>query len=186
MNIIFNTSKSLNKATEGMKSIAHEKFSTLEKFLKEDEPVKITVESTKKDFVKVKAQVVLKDNCRLRSECEGNDFYVVINNLKDSLKEQIVRHKERHSRKEKTSKFRKEVTSSMLTAETEELLQEYLPKVVKTKYFVLEPITQVMAVNEMEKLGHEQFVFKNLDLDNKICMIYKRFDEDYSMIVIEN
>lgn len=186
MNIIFNTSKLLNRATEGMKSVAHEKFSTLEKFLKEDEPVKIAIESTKKDFIKVKVQVVLKDNCRLRAESEGNDFYIVINDLKDSLKEQVIRHKEKHSRKEKTSKFRKEVNSAMLSMANEELLQEYLPKVVKTKHFVLEPITQVMAVNEMEKLGHEQFVFKNLDLDNKICMIYKRFDEDYSMIVIED
>lgn len=181
MNIIFNTSKIANKATDGMYSVVEERFSTLKKFLKEDEPVKITVESKKKNIIKVKAQIVLNDNCRLRAEERGDDFYVVINEVKENLKEQAIRHKEKHSRKEKTSKARHE----KVAIEPLKIEEDVLPKIVKVKRFYLESITQTMAINEMEKLGHEQFVFKNIEADDKICMIYKRFDGDYAMIIVE-
>ena len=62
-NIIFINSKESNRATETMKSVAEKRLASLEKYLKEDEPIKVTIKTYEKnDAVKIKVQVVTKDN----------------------------------------------------------------------------------------------------------------------------
>lgn len=162
--------------TEAMKETAEKKFKKLEKFAKEDEPIKITYETFKKDQIKVKAQIVLKNNQRIRAEVNGYDFYDCLTDIVDNLKEQAKASKERMSYKERIVK-----EDQLEIPET-----EVIPSIKKVKRFDVERITEAMAVLEMEKLGHDNYIFRNINEDDKLCCIYRRIDGDYGMIVVEH
>lgn len=162
--------------TDAMKEAAEKKLNKLSKFLKDDESVKITVESFKNDKIRVKAQCVLKDNKRIRAEETGHDYYVCLQGIVDSLKDQAVSCKEKHSYKERLSKD-DNIPEDIMPLE---------PVIKKVKFFDIEKMTEGMAVNEMNKLGHDNYIFRNLNMDNRICQIYRRVDGDYSMIVVNH
>ena len=52
----------------------------------------------------------------------------------------------------------------------------------KVKSFKLEAITEQMALKSMQDLGHNFYVFKNNNRDNKVCAIYERMEGDYALI----
>ena len=54
-------------------------------------------------------------------------------------------------------------------------------KIVKTKRFVMEPMTVGMAIAEMENLGHNFFLFQDADED-ELRLVYKRKDGQYAVI----
>jgi len=70
-------------------------------------------------------------------------------------------------------------TIEKLAEETEE---EEQPIIVRRKSFVLVPMTEEDALEEMQLLGHEDFfVFYNATT-NKINVLYKRRDGTYGLI----
>ena len=163
------------KPTKNMKEAVEERFSKLEKFLKEDEPVKISYEVFKDEKIRLKSQVVLLDNYHLKTECDGYDFYETLVSLRDATQNCISKRKVRANSKSRSIR-------QIYKQQEPEVIE---PTIKKTKHFELESISPGMAINEMEKLGHDSYLFKNLNEDDKVCMIYKRLDQDYSMIVIE-
>ena len=47
-------------------------------------------------------------------------------------------------------------------------------KIERRKFIDIEIMTEEDAVLSMEMLNHSFFLFKNKDLDNKVCVIYRR------------
>lgn len=156
--------------TDAMKEAAEKRFAKLEKFLKDDEAVKITLEDLPKDKFRIKAQIVLKNNKRCRCDIVSDDYYDAIVDAVDNLKQQAksskISYKERLTR-------------------TEPDIEASEPKVAKIKRFKIEPMTEGMAMLEMSKLGHETFLFKNINESDKVSMLYSRMDGDYGLIVID-
>lgn len=164
------------KPTKTMKEAVEERFSKLEKFLKEDEPVKVSYETFKDQKIRLKAQVVLKDNYHLKNENDGYDFYEVLVALRDSTLNCINKRKVKANSKSR----------SVRQIYKEQVPEETAPVIKKVKTFELDSITVGMAINEMEKLGHDSYLFKNIEEDDKVCMVYRRVDDDFSMIIIDN
>ena len=54
-------------------------------------------------------------------------------------------------------------------------------KIVKTKSFALKPMDAEEACLQMEMLGHNFFVFLNMDT-NKVNVVYKRKGNSYGLI----
>jgi putative sigma-54 modulation protein len=54
-------------------------------------------------------------------------------------------------------------------------------EVVRTKRFALKPMTSGEAIDQLELLGHDFFVFLNAD-DNQVNVIYRRKRGDYGLI----
>ena len=54
-------------------------------------------------------------------------------------------------------------------------------EVVRTKRFALKPMTSGEAIDQLELLGHDFFVFLNAD-DNQVNVIYRRRHGDYGLI----
>ena len=52
--------------------------------------------------------------------------------------------------------------------------------IVKTKQFVLKPMTPEEAVEQLELIGHDFFVFRNES--GQINVVYRRRDGDYGVI----
>ena len=63
-------------------------------------------------------------------------------------------------------------------AEDEE--QEF--KIVRSKRFSIKPMSPEEAILQMDLLGHEFFVFKNMDADDAISVVYKRDQGGYGLI----
>lgn len=160
--------------TPAMVEMAEKKYAKLGKFLKEDEPVKLMMETFKNEKVRLKVQVVLKNNKRIRTEVDGTDYYSCLDDSLENLKIQAKEAKDKTTRKERC--YKPEL-------DTPEIVE---PTIKKRKHFDLEEsITEGMAMIEMEKLGHDKYVFRNINEEDKICVLYKRMDGDFSLIVID-
>ena len=160
--------------TPAMVEMAEKKFTKLEKFLKEGEPIKLVMENFKEDHTRLKVQIVLKNNKRIRTEVDEVSYYSCLDEALENLKIQAKEAKDKTTRKERCSKPEFEMP---------EIVE---PTIKKRKHFDLEDsITEGMAMIEMEKLGHDKYVFRNINEEDKICVLYKRMDGDFSLIVID-
>lgn len=54
-------------------------------------------------------------------------------------------------------------------------------KIVKTKRFIVEPMSADEAVDEMERLGHDFFLYTD-DKANEVRVLYRRKDGNYGLI----
>jgi putative sigma-54 modulation protein len=55
------------------------------------------------------------------------------------------------------------------------------PLIVKTKQFAIKPMTPEEAVLQLELIGHDFFVFQNVDT-NDVNVVYRRRDGNYGLI----
>lgn len=68
------------------------------------------------------------------------------------------------------------------TQDQEELMaQAEAVSIVKTKQFQLGPMTPEEAALQMDLVGHDFFVFVNIE-NNQTCVLYKRTDGHYGLI----
>jgi putative sigma-54 modulation protein len=74
-----------------------------------------------------------------------------------------------------------DVLISTSTSEDGMAQAEEMAKIVKTKQFLLAPMSPEEASLQMDLVGHEFFVFVNSD-NNSTCVLYKRADGDYGLI----
>jgi len=54
-------------------------------------------------------------------------------------------------------------------------------KVVKVKRFAVKPMSAAEAIDQMELLGHDFFLFFNAESD-ELNLLYRRHDGDYGLI----
>ena len=55
------------------------------------------------------------------------------------------------------------------------------PLIVKTKQFAVNPLTPEEAVEQLELVGHDFFVFRNAD-SGELNVVYRRRDGNYGLI----
>ncbi|MCH7576254.1 MAG: sigma 54 modulation/S30EA ribosomal C-terminal domain-containing protein, partial [Chloroflexi bacterium] len=58
-------------------------------------------------------------------------------------------------------------------------------RVVKRKQFVVKPMTEAEAIEQMELLGHNFFLFRDEDRQ-ELALLYRRRDGDYGLILPES
>ena len=56
-----------------------------------------------------------------------------------------------------------------------------LPRIVKTKQFMVKPMTPEEAALQLELVGHDFFVFTNSET-NETAVVYRRRDGNYGLI----
>ena len=52
------------------------------------------------------------------------------------------------------------------------------------KHFSMKPMTEAEAIEQMEALGHDFFMFQDADRDT-LAVLYRRRESDYGMILPE-
>ena len=75
-----------------------------------------------------------------------------------------------------------ESLEEMELAEEMELFEEEPHHIVRTKRFPTPPMDEEEAVEQMELLGHDFFVFLNAE-SGDINVLYRRRDGDYGLII---
>jgi ribosome-associated translation inhibitor RaiA len=151
--------------------------------------VEIMEEQRRSEGTVHRAQVTLTADhgVVLRAEERATDLYAAIDLVHDTLQRQIQRYKDKHWRR---GRPRRVAGEAMLNApesysEVAGEEEEQVPRIVRTKEFEVKPMFSDEAVEQMELLGHDFFVFRDAET-NKINVLYRRQDGNYGLIVPEN
>lgn len=131
--------------------------------------------------------VQLTVNCNgtyLRAEERGTKLLTAIDSAADVMARQVRHFKDKVYRRDRH--FRdKEVAAMEPPAEEVEVEDELvLGKVVRVKRFPVKPMTEEEAVEQMELLGHDFFLFFDASVDT-YALLYRRRDGSYGMIIPE-
>ena len=160
--------------TDAIKDYTEEKLGKLDKYFKDDD-ITANVLAKVRGNSQIVEVTIPTSKFILRSEEEHDDLYAAIDLVTDKLERQIRKNKTRLNRNVKESV--KEFNFDYELPEEEEGKE----KVVKRKKLEMKPMDEEEAILEMELLGHNFFVYKDMNTDS-ICVLYKRKDGDYGLI----
>jgi len=110
----------------------------------------------------------------LRAEESTADMFTSIDATVDKMYRQIVRYKGKRY-------GRGRGPGEIPPVEKFEEEKEEAPRIVRTKRFQVAPMDEEEAVERMELLGHDLFVFFNVNT-NTMNVIYRRKDGNYGLI----
>jgi putative sigma-54 modulation protein len=169
-----------------MKAYAARKIAALERYLPRlrEVTVEFGYEDTRAARQRIVVQITANDNgTLLRAEERGADLRSTIDLASDVIRRQARRHKERRFRNRNAARQ----ASAPAEAAEDELLDEaesVLGKIVRVKRFPVKPMTEEEAVEQMELLGHNFFLFLDADA-NSFALLYRRRDGQYGLIIPE-
>ena len=158
------------EASDKLKDVITKKVDRLDKFFEDDTKVKIVLKEA--NNVQTMELTIAVSGCVLRAEVSGKNMYELIDQALPKLEKQIIKH---HSKmKDKKFKVKDFVGETEKTVEPEK-------QVVRSKAFELTPMTVEDAIEEMELVGHEFYVFLNRATGN-VSVLYTRRDGNYGLI----
>lgn len=142
--------------------------------------------------------VQLTVNCNgtyLRAEERGSRLLPAIDAAADVLSHQARRYKEKVYHSDKHVKARgaalvgkvaepEEVEEEEEGEEEDQEIEIVLGRVVRVKRFSVKPMSEEEAIEQMELLHHDFFLFFDADADT-YALLYRRRDGDYGMIIPE-
>jgi putative sigma-54 modulation protein len=111
----------------------------------------------------------------LRAEERSSEIVVALNMAVETIQRRIKRYKGKRNQRWKQGK----AISEEVIDDTEELDK---PVIARIKKFLLRPMDQWEAIEQMELLGHNNFfVFYNAQTET-INVLYKRYDGNFGLI----
>lgn len=164
--------------TEAMKEYANNKLAKLSKYIdKENEVTAYVLFKMSGPKQKLEITIPLK-SLTLRVEEEAQDYYAAVDTSVDKLERQIRKNKTKmQSKKMKEYK-------DIIVEQIEPVEEDEVSAIVKRKKVELKPMDEEEAVVQMELLGHDFHIFKDLDT-GKIEVVYRRKDGNYGIIETE-
>jgi len=138
--------------------------------------VEVSEEKTRSREHHFVTQVTINSNgILLRGEERGEDVYTAIDRVEAVMDRQIERYKgKRYNRGRGTSLVRPEFKQQIEQKEPAE-------RVTRVKRFTIKPMTVSEAVEQMELLAHDFFLFQNADTE-ELNLLYRRKDGNYGLI----
>lgn len=166
--------------TDALRDYVEKKLSKLERYFEAPLTADVNVTlSVIKDMHTVEVTIPMP-GLMLRAEERNTDMYASIDLVVDKLERQIRKHKTKVNRRLRhegsvRTLFKTEVDSSAMHEEEEEF------EVVRTKRFNLKPMDVEEAILQMNMIGHNFFVFSNMDTE-EVNVVYRRDDGKYGLI----
>jgi putative sigma-54 modulation protein len=115
----------------------------------------------------------------LRAEERADDIFAALDTALDKMQRQIERYKGKRIRGRGNGKS---AADAALPAVEEEVVEEEMPVIARRKRFVLTPMDEMEALEQMSLLGHENFfVFYNANT-HAVNVLYRRRDGTYGLI----
>ena len=163
--------------TDAINNYVESKLDRLNKYFKEDEILANVLLKVRgnRQIIEV---TIPTDKFILRSEEEDKDLYAAIDLVTDKLERQIRKNKTRLDRQNYDNKLKEFNFDYEITADEETNEDEII---VKRKNIEMKPMDEEEAILEMNLLGHEFFVYKDMHTNNT-CVLYKRKDGNYGLI----
>lgn len=136
---------------------------------------------------KHKAEVTVFANGTVIRAQEGSEsLYASIDMVADKIARQLRKYKEKHLAKNAHAHIRQdEISEDDTIIESQELNRDRtveLPaKVVRSKYFAMPPMTTEDALNQLQLVDHDFYMFQNSET-GEINVIYSRNHGGYGVI----
>lgn len=168
------------EVTDRLRDYVHRKIGKLDRYLPSisEAWVDLSVEGTKAAQHRQVCQVTVRSNGTiLRAEERSDDMYNSIDTVLDKMYRQIARYKGKRKNRWRGAG----TVAEPLPIELEEEIEEETPNIVRIKSFPMTPMSPEEAVEQMELLGHDFFVFYNVE-EGQINVLYRRKDGNYGVL----
>lgn len=114
----------------------------------------------------------------IRAEQRDGDFHATVDALHDQLQRQLTRYKDRHFRR---GHVRPSNGADAFVGDTLGTGDGEATRVVRTKRFPYRVMSSADAIDQMELLDHDFFVFTD-NGSGEVNVVYRRKDGDYGLI----
>ncbi len=161
--------------TEWLRQYVERKIGKLNRYLPtiNEARVELSFENAKSAQDRQVVQVTVRSNGTiLRAEERSDDMFASIDAVLDKMYRQIARYKGKRYGRGRGH-------GEMLPIEEE--LEEEPPRIVKIKRFAMRPMDQEEAIEQMELLDHDFFVFFNV-VTKEVNILYRRKDGNYGLL----
>ena len=166
------------EVSEMLESYVEKKIGKLDRYLPtiDEGKVEISREGAKVPEHRFTVQVTLESRgVLIRAQEKSNDIRAAIDKVADVLSKRVERYKGKLYDKGRGASFARQAAS----VQTDEVMPPR--RVVKSKRFLVKPMPVDEAVNQMELLGHDFFLFMDADTE-KLNLLYRRENGDYGLI----
>jgi putative sigma-54 modulation protein len=172
------------RLTDTTRDYVEKKAAKLERYLQEIDEIRVElshIKSARSAQDRQVAQITVHGKgFILRSEERADDIHAAFDTALDKVQRQIDRYKGKHYR------GRGDGRSAAEVADAEEVpvdeTGELLPLIARRKKFIVLPMMEDEAVEQMRLLGHDNFfIFFNAE-QNSIQVLYRRRNGTYGLI----
>jgi putative sigma-54 modulation protein len=161
------------------------KTSKFQRFLPEIDEIRVELaaEQTKSDKDRIIAEITVRTNGKiLRAEERSHDVTVAVDVAVDKLNSQIARIKgKRIDRWHAHKSIREEEIPELTDEVLDNLAEESTWRIVRVKQFSITPMNEEEAIEQMQLLAHDFFVFFNAE-SGRMNVLYKREDNNYGLL----
>lgn len=158
---------------ESTKEMAQKKLAKFEKFF--DENAEMTVSFSKRHGLEMVEITIRTAGLLFRAEEGSETFASAIDNAVEALERQIRKNKTRLEKQIRAEGL------GIADADFADIEEEPTFR-IRTKTFSVKPMSVEEAILQMNLLGHDFFVFSDAETGDT-CVVYKRKDGDYGLIV---
>ena len=157
------------------KALIDKKLAKLDRYFKVEPDATVTL--SRKRNVSTLEITINAQGTLFRSEVGADSFRDALDQSSDAIERQIRKNKTRLSKRIREDAFPIEEYFPEDLEQEEEL-------VIRTKTFPYKPMSAEEAILQMELIGHQFFVFVD-DQTRATCVVYKRKDDTYGLIMPE-
>lgn len=165
--------------TKAIKETIESKLERLEKYFEENADITAHVVVKVKNLDQTIEVTIPTNRFTLRAEETHEDLYTAIDKVIDKLERQIRKNKTKLNNKYKNV----DKMDMILDFDVEKDEEENI-KIVKRKNIEMKPMDEEEAVLQSSLLGHDFFVFKNID-EECVSVLYLRKDGSYGIINVK-
>jgi putative sigma-54 modulation protein len=168
------------EVTDRLQDYVEKKIGKLDRYLPSISEiwVELSTEGARAAQDRQVCQVTVRSNGTiLRAEERSEDMFTSIDAVLDKMYRQIARYKGKRKNRWRGAAPEPEP----LPLEYEEEFDEESSRIVRFKRFAMTPMNPDEAVEQMELLGHDFFVFYHAD-EGQINVLYRRKDGNYGVL----
>lgn len=176
------------EVTDWIRQYIAKKVDRIERYLPQMQEIRaeLTQSETRAAADRYTAQITVWANGQiLRAEESTSDIFASIDATVDKMAKQVQRFKGRRfqSRRRASAAVSMEAEMADLppVVQGEEEAPAFDGSIIRRKQFVLEPMSEEEAVEQMELLGHDFFVFFNPEV-RAVNVLYRRRDGNYGLL----
>ena len=159
-----------------MKQLIEKKLAKFDKFFPSEGDATVTLSSKHKE--RILEITINADGTLFRSEVRADSFRDALDDACTNIERQIRKNKTKLARRLRETVFLPPPDEYFDDAEAED------EEIIRTKTFSPKPMSADEAILQMNLLGHQFFVF-NDDATHDTCVVYKRHDGGYGLLVPE-
>ena len=178
------------EVNDQLRGYVEKKLGKMDRYLPDIQEMRVELaeEKSRKASEREVVQVTIRSNgSLLRAEVRSGDIYSAVDGAAEKLQIQIKRYKGKRRRKlEKAQIHAAEVeemealsAATAPVADDDEVFDE--GQIVRRKQVAMIPMNEDEAVDQMELLGHDFFVFFNAR-EAAINVLYRRTDGNYGLL----